>query len=153
MAIWYRAHQDGNAKKVFSGDGGFYVAGRWNYKGTKVIYCSQSIALATLEWLSHNGLSVSNFDYYRFSIEIPEDLILKIPKEKLPKEWSLTPSTDKTRSFAAKKFFSIEKFLGMSVPSVLVPEESNLIINPEHPKFKSVSNSITNLGFFKAPKR
>jgi RES domain-containing protein len=153
MATWYRAHQDGSGKKVFSGDGGLYVAGRWNYKGTKVIYCSQSIALATLEWLSHNGLSVSNFDYYRFSIEIPDDLILKIPKSKLPKEWSFTPSTDETRFFAAKEFFSTAKFLGMAVPSVLVPEESNLIINPEHPKFKSVANSITNLGFFKAPKR
>ena len=76
MSIWFRAAQIQQADMVFSGDGGLYVAGRWNHKGTKAIYCSQSLSLCTLEWLSHNGLSVSGFSYYKFSIEIPDELII-----------------------------------------------------------------------------
>ncbi len=153
MAIWYRVHHDKNEKNVFSGDGGLYVAGRWSFKGTKAIYCSQSIALATLEWLCHNGLSVSEFDYFRYSIEVPENLIIKPSKLKLPKEWNFTPATDEARIFATKEFISVGKFLGMIVPSVMVPEENNLIINPLHPKFNNIASSIKRLGFFKAPTR
>lgn len=43
MSIWFRGAQNQHADIVFSGDGGLYVAGRWNHKGTKAIYCSQSI--------------------------------------------------------------------------------------------------------------
>lgn len=74
MSIWYRAHHSPNIDMVFSGAGGLYVSGRWHHKGRKVIYCSQSIALCTLEWLSHNGLSVSGFSYYKYSLEIADEL-------------------------------------------------------------------------------
>ena len=153
MAIWYRAHQNSNPQYVFSGDGGLYVAGRWNYIGKKVIYCSQSIALATMEWLSHNGLSVSGFNYHRYSIEIPENLITVVTSAQLPPDWDATPSTDSTRDFSNSRLFSLNMPLAISVPSVLVPEEYNLIINPLHPEFFKVAASIKNLRQFIAPIR
>ena len=85
MAIWYRASQLNDAQKVFSGEGGLFTAARWNHLGRRTIYCSESISLCTLEWLSHNGLSVSGFNYYRFSIEVPDDLIHRFAIEDLPK--------------------------------------------------------------------
>src|SRR5580704_10492120 len=102
MSIWFRGAQNQHADNVFSGDGGLYVAGRWNHKGTKAIYCSQSISLCTLEWLSHNGLSVSGFSYYKFSIEISDQLIIKYTHSDLPKEWQNSPSPDSGRDFAAR---------------------------------------------------
>lgn len=153
MSIWYRASQTEHADTVFSGDGGLYVAGRWNHKGRKVIYCSQSISLCTLEWLSHNGLSVSGFSYYKFLIEIPSDLIIQANVLELPKGWRDTPSTNTTRDFAEEYLFNTSKYLAMTIPSVMVPEEFNLIINPLHSSFIKVQETICALGEYIAPHR
>ncbi|EHL31083.1 RES family NAD+ phosphorylase [Legionella drancourtii] len=153
MSIWFRGAQNQQAEVVFSGDGGLYVAGRWNNKGTKAIYCSQSISLCTLEWLSHNGLSVSGFSYYKFSIEIPDELIIKYIIDDLPKEWKNTPSPNSNRDFAAKNFYNPKEYLAMSIPSVMVPEEFNLVINPLHAAFEQAKKTIRILGLFITPNR
>ncbi|MDP1604172.1 MAG: RES domain-containing protein [Legionella sp.] len=153
MSIWFRGAQNQQTETVFSGDGGLYVAGRWNHKGTKAVYCSQSISLCTLEWLSHNGLLVSGFSYYKFSIEIPDELIVKYSISDLPKEWKNTPSPNSNRDFALKNFYDPSEYLAMAIPSVMVPEEFNLVINPLHATFAEVEKTIRVLGQFTAPGR
>jgi RES domain-containing protein len=153
MSVWYRAAQSQQANIVFSGDGGLYVAGRWNHLGTKSVYCSQSISLCTLEWLSHHGLSVSGFSYYKFSIEIPDEQIIKYSISDLPQAWSNTPSLDVGRDFSEKNFYSLNQYLAMAIPSVMVPEEYNLVINPMHAYFEKVKATICSLGKFTAPNR
>ena len=153
MSLWFRAAQIQQADIVFSGDGGLYVAGRWNHKGTKAIYCSQSLSLCTLEWLSHNGLSVSGFSYYKFSIEIPDELIIHYNISDLPSEWDDTPSSNFNRDFVSKNFYTPKKYLAMAIPSVMVPEEFNLVINPLHSSFEKVQETILALGEFTAPNR
>jgi len=143
MTIWHRASFTGNTLTTFSGEGGLYSPGRWNYLGKKVVYCSESIALCTLEWLANNGLSVSGFNYYRYSIDIPDHLTIKFSSNDLPKDWDMTPATDVTREFAETKFFSSEKILAMAVPSVIVPEEYNLVINPLHPEFLRMTKLLS----------
>ncbi len=151
MSIWYRASQASDIRGVFSGDGGLFTSARWNHLGRKVVYCSESISLCTLEWLSHNGLSVSGFNYYRFSIEVPNNLIRKFSPMDLPKEWNLTPATDITRDFAEIHLFSAEKYLALASPSVLVPEEFNLVMNPMHKDFSRVIKLANMLGKHSAP--
>lgn len=153
MSIWYRAHSENNTDAVFSCDGGLYAAGRWNYKGRKVIYCSQSISLCTLEWLSHNGLSVSEFSYSKYSIEIPEKLIKRYELKELPKNWNQSPATDASRDFAENNLFNHMKYVAIAVPSVVVPEEYNLVINPLQKDYFLIHNTIKNIGSFIAPKR
>jgi len=153
MSIWFRGAQNQPVGSVFSGDGGLFVAGRWNHKGTRAIYCSQSLSLCTLEWLSHNGLSVSGFSYYKFSIEIPNTLIVRYDISDLPQEWRDTPSPNSNRDFAEKFFYMPNQYLAMAVPSVMVPEEFNLTINPLHTEFAKVKETISTLGIFTAPKR
>lgn len=153
MSIWFRGAQNQQTEIVFSGDGGLYVAGRWNHKGIRAIYCSQSISLCTLEWLSHNGLSVSGFSYYKFSIEVPDELTVKYMISDLPKEWKNTPSPNSNRDFAEKNFYNPKDYLAMAIPSVMVPEEFNLVINPLHAAFTEVKKTIRILGQFTAPRR
>ncbi len=153
MSTWFRCAQNQQADSVFSDDGGLYVLGRWNHKGTKAIYCSQSISLCTLEWLSHNGLSVSGFTYYKFSIEIPDELIVQYSISDLPQGWSDTPSPNSNRDFATKYFYTPNSYLAMAIPSVMVPEEFNLVINPLHPSFAAMKKNIRSLGTFTAPNR
>jgi RES domain-containing protein len=153
MSIWFRGAPNHMAENVFSGDGGLYVAGRWNHKGTKAIYCSQSISLCTLEWLSHNGLSVSGFKYHKFSIDVPDELIIRYNMSDLPQGWNTSPSPNVNRNFAEKYFYSPNDYLAMSIPSVMVPEELNLVINPLHASFIKVKETIISLGEFAAPNR
>src|SRR5947207_3248 len=115
MSFWYRASQINQAERVFSGEGGLYVAGRWNPIGKKAVYCSESISLCTLEWLSHNGLSVSGFDYFRYSIEVPDEFIIRISASDLPKEWNNVPATQLTRDFAEKKLFNNPDIAAMAI--------------------------------------
>jgi RES domain-containing protein len=153
MAIWYRVSQECDPAKVFSGDGGMFTAARWNHLGRKVVYCSASIALCTLEWLSHNGLSVSGFHHYRYSIEVPKDFIKTFQVDDLPKEWSMTPATEISRDFAEEHLFLSETCIALALPSILVPEECNLVINPLHPTFAKVLKSAKLLGKYSAPVR
>ena|SRR5579872_5642665 len=153
MSIWYRASQINNIEQVFSGEGGLFTAARWNHLGRKSIYCSESISLCTLEWLSHNGLSVSGFNYYRYSIKVPEKLIKNFTPKDLPTEWNRTPATDITRDFAEEHLFLSDKFAALALPSVLVPEEFNLVINPLHKFFPQLFKTIKLLGEHSAPIR
>lgn len=153
MTIWYRASQINDIQKVFSGDGGLFTPARWNYLGRRVIYCSESISLCTLEWLSHNGLSVSGFNYFRYSIDVPDELVNKFTPENLPNEWNTTPATDVTRDFAEQHLFSSEKFMALALPSVLVHEEFNLVINPSHKDFSRIIKTARKLGEHLAPVR
>lgn len=153
MATWYRAHNTAMIKYVFSGDGGFYVPGRWNHKGRKVVYCSDSIALCTLEWLAHHGLSVSGYSYYKFEIDVPDPLIQKFSVNDLPKGWNREPSIDVTRDFAEKHLFNQDTYLAISVPSIMVPEEFNLVINPLHKDMQAITSKINLLGKYTSPTR
>lgn len=153
MRTWYRAHNTSSIKHVFSGDGGLYVAGRWNHKGRKVIYCSNSISLCTLEWLAHNGLSVSGYSYYKFEISIPDALIKSFTTKDMPSDWNKTPSLNNTRDFSEAHLFNQTKYLAISVPSVMVPEESNLVINPLHKDIDEIIHSIKLIGQYTSPER
>ena len=153
MAIWYRASQLNGVQKVFSGDGGLFSEARWNHLGRRVIYCSKSISLCTLEWLPHNGLSVSGFNYYRYSIEVPEKFVHRFTPDHLPKEWNAIPATDITRDFAERQLFLSNKFLALALPSVLVLEEFNLVINPLHDQFHKIIKTVKPLGKHSAPER
>jgi len=153
MTVWYRASTIANIKNVFSGEGGLFTAARWNHLGRKVIYCSQSISLCTLEWLSHHGLSVSGFNYYRYSLEVPDALVYSVALNELPKEWDTTPATDVTRDFADQYLFSTNQYIALALPSVLVPEERNLILNPLHEDFHKIIKTAKTLGLHSAPVR
>lgn len=153
MSAWYRAHNTSLVEYVFSGEGGLFVAGRWNHKGRKVIYCSSSISLCTLEWLAHNGLSVSGFSYFKFEINVPDSLIKSFTIKDMPKDWEKTPSSKNTRDFSEEHLFNQNKYLAISVPSVMVPEEFNLVINPLHKDMETVTQSISLLGKYTSPQR
>lgn len=153
MTLWYRASYSLKAAEVFSGEVCLYIAGRWHHIGNQAIYCSDSIALCTLEWLCHNELNVSGFEYSRYSIDIPDKLTLKLSHSDLPKNWQATPDTDVTRDFADEYLFKQKKYFALAVPSVMVPEEYNLVINPLHSAFTAAFKTIHELGKHSAPKR
>lgn len=134
--IFYRIAQEQYIRDL-SGYGSFLYGGRWTLKGTHAIYAASTKSLAYLEFLVHQF----ERDTWPLSLNIstiaihgdPE--IARMVPEDLPSNWKNLNYQVEIQYYATR-FFS-EGFLGIQVPSVLVSEEENLILNPKHPDFKS----------------
>jgi len=115
-----------------SGKGAEKSGGRWNSKGTALIYTSASRALCTTEIAVHTPLGNLPLDYKLISIEIPNDIpIQELSVEDLPVDWKSIPHTHSTQEIG-DRFVSEEIFPILKVPSVVVQDEFNFLINPSH---------------------
>jgi|ERR1019366_4894479 RES domain-containing protein len=122
--------------KDLSGKGSEKSGGRWNSKGIALLYTSESRALCTTEIAVHTPLGNIPNDYEIISIEIPDDIKIKILVE-LPNDWKSFPHSHSTQEIG-DKFVKAEKFLVIKVPSVVVQGEYNFLINPNHKDFKKI---------------
>jgi len=109
--------------------------GRWNHKLTPCIYTAASRALAILEY----SVNVNIDDIPRalsiVSIEIPETNKLILEQRQLPGDWRQAPAS--TKDFGTS-LLKQNKYLVIQVPSAVVPEEYNYLINPLHPDMSKV---------------
>src|SRR5665811_66425 len=106
-----------------SGKGAEKSGGRWNSKGTALIYTSASRALCTTEIAVHTPLGNLPLDYKLISIEIPNDIpIQELSVEDLPVDWKSIPHAHSTQEIG-DRFVSEEIFPVLKVPSVVVQDE------------------------------
>jgi RES domain-containing protein len=135
--IVYRICRTQNVKDL-SGTGARLFGGRWNYKGVNVVYASESRALATLEYLVHVPLSLVPADLSLAAIKIPGSVVpKKILLSKLPRNWRDYPAPSKLAKIGSDWVLSNETLL-LRVPSAVVKEEFNLLLNPAHRDMKLV---------------
>jgi len=121
-----------------SGKGAEKSGGRWNSKGTPIIYTGQSRALCTTEIAVHTPLGILPNDYELIEIEIEDSIeILEIDTKKLSKKWKVFPHAHETQVLG-DKFVTENKYLLLKVPSVVVQGEFNYLINPNHPEIHRV---------------
>lgn len=116
-----------------SGRGAEKAGGRWNSKGTAMVYTSASRALCTTEIAVHTPLGNLPLDYLLVTIEIPDTItILELPLTELPGDWKSIPQAHSTQligdNFVAQGLYAVLK-----VPSVVVQDEYNFLLNPHHP--------------------
>ena len=115
-----------------AGKGAKTAGGRWNSKGNAVIYCSENRSLAALEFLAHFTDYVIPDDLVLLSISVPSGLAIEEVKlSKLPKNWRSFPAPLQIKRLGddwVKKNGS----LVLKVPSVMVGNEYNYLINPAH---------------------
>ncbi len=119
-----------------SGYGAFLYGGRWNSEGVHMLYTASNLSLAMLESLVHFGGRIMG-SYCRIALQIPDTSILKITEKDLPENWRDTPAPDVLKK-VGDDFAREGKYLTLSIPSVIVPDECNYLINPLHPDFKKV---------------
>src|SRR5262249_7937863 len=119
---------------AFTGEGAKRFGGRWNSKGRRVVYASQSPSLAVLEILVH--LQSQDFldAYLLASISFDESLIITLPKSKLPSNWRNYPAPVALQK-VGDQWIAEGTSVVLEVPSVLLAAESNYLINPDHPDF------------------
>ena len=132
----YRLTKSLHAKDL-SGAGAEKWGGRWNSHGIPMIYTSQSRALCTAEIAVHTPMGILPDDYVLVTLEIPGHSILSLPHTQLPADWKAIPPAQSTRKIG-DQFFKDHKYLSMKVPSIIVQDEFNILINPRHPRMKEV---------------
>ena len=135
--IVYRISKRKNIKDL-SGTGARIFGGRWNNKGVSVLYTSESRALATLEFLVHVPLSLMPTDLSLASIKIPDSIVpKKILISKLPNNWRYYPAPSSLAKLGSDWVIS-NKTLLLRVPSAIVKDEYNILLNPAHENMKRV---------------
>jgi RES domain-containing protein len=120
-----------------SGEGAKIYGGRWNHVGTPCIYAAATRALALLELTVHVKMHLIPLDLSFVTIEVPDHSTKIYKPSQLPVDWKSFPHPKTTRDFGTD-FLNANKFLIYQLPSVVVEEEMNYIINPGHPDIKMV---------------
>ena len=116
-----------------AGDGGLRASGRWHTKGQPIVYCAPNPAAALLEILVHLEIDVEDFPsrYQLLTIEIPDDISMAaVQTDVLPGDWWRDPAA--TRAIGDDWLRQRTTFL-LAVPSAIVPETTNYLLNPSHP--------------------
>jgi RES domain-containing protein len=119
---------------AFDGEGARLYGGRWNRAGTRLVYASEHLSLAALELFVHLDPEDAPRVLYRFRVELPEDGVEVLPREGLPRSWRNYPAPDETAALGSEWARRGEQ-LALVVPSAVVPEEHNVLLNPLHPRF------------------
>ncbi|GAA5336514.1 MULTISPECIES: RES family NAD+ phosphorylase [Thermus] len=130
----YRLVKADYAPEAFSGRGAALRGGRWNPKGVPAVYASEHLALSVLEWLAY-ALEVASLEsYVYFRLEVPSS---EVVRAEIPPNWRALPHPPETQE-VGRRLLVEEGALAFLVPSVLVPEGWNLVLNPKHPAFHLV---------------
>ena len=133
MRVWRIYDKGLTLDQTISGWGAFAYGGRWNSEGLYVVYTSECLSLAAFEKLVHiedEEALITN--YLKLSIEIPDELVEEYPLEEPPDGWqSLVDNTD-AQAIGDEWLQNPDAPLALKVPSVVIPEESNILVNPKH---------------------
>lgn len=116
-----------------SGAGAKKTGGRWNRVGNPVLYTSPSIALACLETVVHLGVSTLPLNRFLVRLEVPDSVWAKrMTLSPAPVGWEAEPAGAVSLDAGDHWLASLGSAL-LLVPSVIVPEEFNVLVNPAHP--------------------
>ncbi|MBI2072644.1 MAG: RES domain-containing protein [Gemmatimonadetes bacterium] len=121
---------------ALDGEGARRYGGRWNSPGVAVVYASHTLSLAVLEYLARTESDLLPDDLVQLEIEVPDALSrVTVDLTALPRHWRTDQAI--TRALGDAWATGGETPL-LVVPSVLVPHEQNLLINPRHPQSQVV---------------
>jgi RES domain-containing protein len=127
----YRIVKKRHAPEAFTGEGARAFGGRWNRPGIPMVYTAHTRALAALESLAHYAGAERRIAFVTFEIEIPDDLVLRLESVRLPKEWRRPEPLTATQNMGSA-WQREGRSVALAVPSVLIPQEFCLLLNPEH---------------------
>lgn len=121
---------------------------RWNSRGTRVAYASNNSALAVLEVLVHLTGGGSLLGYSLVTASMPDSLVEDLTPSQLPKDWNVSPVPPAVQTVGDEWIMS-RRSLALRVPSVIVAEGYDILINPEHADFAQfTADSIAPFDFY-----
>lgn len=121
-----------------SGKGAEKYGGRWNSKGRQIIYTAESRALCTAEIAVHTPLGIVPKNFYLQSIELPDTIGMnEIKSSQLTNDWRNFPHEVSTKKIG-DTFILESEYLVLKVPSAVIQDEYNYLINPLHRNYSNV---------------
>ena len=123
---------------VFDGEGARLAGGRWNRRGTAVVYTSATLSLAVLEYFVNLPRAVAPQDLVSIAAEVPDDLPVTVVEESgLPRGWRRYPAPEALAEIGSR-WAQQRATPVLAVPSAVVPREWNYLLNPGHPLFARI---------------
>jgi RES domain-containing protein len=121
---------------------------RWNTRGSFVIYTAGSRALACLENLVHRSGEMSGKQYKVMLIEVPDSVYIdEILVGSLNNDWKNLTNYSYCQSIGAN-WLGGGKSAVLKVPSIIIEQEHNYLINPQHADFKFINlEGVEDFGF------
>lgn len=137
MTVVYRLVKKKYQGSPLDGEGASRFGGRWNSVGRRVVYASDSRALCLLENLVHlEDGAVLLAGFVLFELTLSDDRILDLRGD-LPAGWNSYPANSVSRAIG-DQWIDSGSSLALAVPSVVVPREQNILINPAHPDLDKI---------------
>ena len=133
----WRLVRANRAEHAFSGEGARLYGGRWNPPGLRATYLSGSRALAALEVLVHEAERIPASAFLFFEARFPSEFVREIHPDEIAGDWRGYPPKPNTTG-VGEEWIRSQKTPVLRVPSILIPEEANYLINPEHPRANEI---------------
>lgn len=127
----------GNFAKDLTGEGSRLSGGRWNHIGIPCLYSSESRALALLEYSVNIGFYSIPRALSMVTIDVPEDKIWEVKVLSMPSNWKAAQAPAETKDYGTG-ILSELKSLIIKIPSAIIEEEFNYLINPLHKDISSI---------------
>jgi RES domain-containing protein len=121
---------------AWDGEGARAAGGRWNSVGVPVVYVSSTLSLALVEVLVHLPAGLLGA-YAAVPVSFDDTHVVALADADLPADWRDVPPPASTQAIG-DRFVADGRALVLRVPSVVVPSESNYLLNPAHPAFPSI---------------
>ncbi len=157
MVVW-RVTRRAHAEQPLTGEGARRFGGRWNHVGTSLGYTSATLSLAVLEYLVNLPISDLPDDLVSIQVQVPDDLArAELAIDDLPENWRTFPASEELKDIGSDWVREGTTPI-LSVPSVVIPNELNYLINPAHEEAKrvkvvSVDPFALDVRLYRAPKR
>lgn len=118
-----------------TGEGARLRGGRWNSPGVPLVYAASTLSLAVLEMLVHVRREELPEILASFEVSVPDDSVETLTE--VPNAWFRDPAQRQSRRFG--DIWAHEaRTLSLLVPSAVLPSETNVLLNPLHPRFTEV---------------
>lgn len=134
MPAAWRIIKAANAGNAFGGEGARLYGSRWSTPGHRVAFASTTLSLATLEVLVHLQASALLASYVTFSVGFSEDWVEPLDPDLLPLDWRRFPAPVELQAIGDRWVKGSSSLL-LRVPSAVIPQEFNFLINPDHEDF------------------
>jgi RES domain-containing protein len=121
---------------AFNGVGGLYVASRWNQQGVEMVYTATSRALAAIEFFVNLQPNDAADDLLLGEATIPDSLIEQLNVDSLPPGWRELNNLS-CRDIGTD-WVTSGRSVALQVPSAVVDEDWNVLLNPRHTEFTKV---------------
>ena len=137
MVTTWRIVSSKHLDDALSGMGAKKSGGRWNSKSVPMVYTSGNLALSALEMAVNLPSPRLLQDFRCIALEFDGKFVMALADPDLPKDWNSRPPSPSTRSIG-DTWVKEARSVVLRVPSVVVPQEHNYLVNPNHSDFASI---------------